>query len=458
MFDQAPGYYDDPEGFWGYWSNTLDGSFSWEKSWPGNSDEHANISSQIDEKVMSVTHAHGKAYMMGLSSLQYKHFKGQHWFRSGDIVFPERMAQILSLADRPEFVQIQTWNDAGESHYIGHLWKEGLTPEILAYANQEEHPHEGWQPLVASFIDAFKNGADASGMRPGNKKQVVGSMWHHEFLTTSECTSDELGKPSGHGAARDTVNWAVVIGDDLVNHSVQVWSGGEMIAKDPLVPGLNYKAVPNVRVGEQVIQVVDAEGVVLAEAGRSTKGISQNAPGLCNYNFQVSEVVVTKEGDVAIRDEEAPDSEPTTTIFSKVTATTIITIVPSATDGAPVDEPTTTVKATSTSTAIVTVDPSAPADSEPVTTVKATSTMTTIVTVDPATPGDSEPTSSITSTVTATTTIIVPASATQDIQDVGGQQTPTPAAPTGGQRGRKGKGRGRGKWRGRGRGRKTQEE
>jgi glucan endo-1,3-alpha-glucosidase len=291
-FDQAEGYYSDPNGFWGYWNDAIDGSFSWESTWPGNSEKHLNATTEKDEAVMRVTHDHDKTYMMGLSSLQYKHFKGQHWFRAGDITFPDRMAQILSLADKPEFVQIQTWNDAGESHYIGHLWKEGLTPEILAYANQEEHPHEGWQPLVASFITAFKTGADASGMRPINNQPAIGAMWHHEFLTTADCFGDELGKPAGHGAALDAVNWAVVIGEDLKDHFVQVWSGGEMIAHDPIVAGLNYKSVPNARVGEQVVQIVDAAGTVLAEAGRSTKGISQNAPGLCNLNFQVSEMTL----------------------------------------------------------------------------------------------------------------------------------------------------------------------
>ncbi|VUC37092.1 unnamed protein product [Clonostachys rosea] len=292
-FDQAEGYYENPEAFWYYWKDTLDGSFSWEQSWPGVTDTQTNVTSEVDAKVLSATHAQGKVYMMGLSSLQYKHYKEDHWFRSGDVVLPERMAQILALSTKPDYVQIQTWNDAGESHYIGSVWSEGLLEETLKYANQEEHPHQGWQPLVASFITAFKNGADASGMRPPAGSNVVGSMWHHEFLLASEsCAGDSLGTPRGYGAAKDRVNWAVVVGEGVSGYSVQVWSGGKLIAKDALNAGLNYKSVPGVNVGEQVVQVVDASGNVIIEGGKSTKGVSQGLPssGICNLNFQVAQL------------------------------------------------------------------------------------------------------------------------------------------------------------------------
>jgi glucan endo-1,3-alpha-glucosidase len=286
MFDQAQGYYTDPESFWAAWTDVLDGCFSWEQSWPGRSESHANVTWDADASVMAVTHSLGKTYMTGLSSLQYKHFQGQHWFRAGDVVLPERMAQILSLADsRPDIVQVQTWNDAGESHYIGTLWSEGLTPEILEYANQDEHPHEGWQSLVASFIRAFKDGADASGMRPQDGSDVTGALWHHEYLTSSGCAN----APDGYGAALDAVNWALVVGEGIEGLVVQVWSGGELILKEPLSVGLNYRSTPNVKTGEQVVEVIDAQGNIVAQGGQATKGISaQDTSGICNLNFQVA--------------------------------------------------------------------------------------------------------------------------------------------------------------------------
>ncbi|KAJ1331844.1 glucan endo-1,3-alpha-glucosidase [Microdochium nivale] len=298
VFDQQniEGYYTDHEAFWATWSAALDGVFSWEQAWPSESSTHQNISSSLDFTLLSAARSRGKAYMSGLSALQYKHFQGNHWYRSGDVVLPERMTQLLSLpaAERPQIVQVQTWNDAGESHYVGPLHPEGLPGDILAYANQEEHPHDGWAPVLQSFTAAWKSGAaSAAEMRPpSGRGPVAGSMWHREFLTSSVCAGTD-GKPGGAGAAVDSVNWAVVLdGEAEGEYFVQVWSGGEMIARDLLMPGLNYKAVGGVKLGEQVVEVVDAAGQKVIRGGESTKGISADPAGsVCTYNVQVAELV-----------------------------------------------------------------------------------------------------------------------------------------------------------------------
>jgi len=249
---------------------------------------------------MYKAHNNGKAYMTGLSTFQYKHWDSNHWYRAGDIVMPEKMTQLLALSSAggqsPDLIQIQSWNDAGEGHYIGPLHQEGLSKKQLAYANQKEHPHEGWQPLFASFIAAWKaNVKDASEMRTpqGSRTCAVGAMWHREFLATSSCAGTDWGKPDGAGAAVDSVNWAVVLNDDDGGpYSVQVYSGDVLIATDALAPGLNYKAVGGVQLGKQVVRVVDGAGNTVLEGGESTKDISADPSGsICAYNLQVAELV-----------------------------------------------------------------------------------------------------------------------------------------------------------------------
>lgn len=303
-FDQVASYYESPDIFWSTWSGALDGVMSWERAWPEVVETHENISSGLDFWILDRAQAAGKDYMAALSTLQYKHIVNDesdaHWFRSGDVVMPERMTQLLSLpvAQRPEFVQIQTWNDAGESHYIGNLHDEGNTDAIKMYANSAEHPHTGWQPIFASFAAAWKTGAaDASQMHPpagwGADKVAVGAMWHREFLATSSCSGTD-GKPRGAGAAVDSVNWAVVLNDvvDAASYSVQVYSGDVLIATDALAPGLNYKAVGGVNLGKQVVRVVDGAGNIVLEGGELTKGITADPAGsVCTYNVQVAELV-----------------------------------------------------------------------------------------------------------------------------------------------------------------------
>ncbi|KAI0470734.1 glycoside hydrolase [Xylariaceae sp. FL0804] len=298
MFDETEGYYDDPAGWQSSgWGDVVDGLFSWETAWPGQSDTQCNVSTAQDEAVMAASG--GKDYMIGLSGLQYKHWSGNNYFRAGEVTLPERMTEILSLGDRPSFVEVQTWNDAGESHYVGPLWAEGLDDSILAYASEEGWSHAGWRPLLASFIAAYTTGVDATGMRPiaassGDDDDVVvaGVMWYRALLTGADCTADTYGPPDGAGAARDAVNWAVVAGEGAAGggYRVQVWSDGVLIRKTTLGAGLNYFSAGGMTTGKQYVEVVDADDNIVISACGAKEVVDTAVDGVCNYNYQVAEL------------------------------------------------------------------------------------------------------------------------------------------------------------------------
>ncbi|KAI1336726.1 glycoside hydrolase [Xylariaceae sp. FL0016] len=288
MFDETSGYYTDISSWTASWGGVVDGLFSWETSWPYSSDTPMNVSTESDEYVMNGIST-DKAYMIGLSSLQFKRWSGFHYYRTGEVNLPQRMTEILALESRPAFVEVQTWNDAGESHYIGHLWSEGLDDDIMAYANQEDYPHTGWQSLITSFITAYKNGADASGMRPPEGSDVIGAFWYRALTVDADCTSDTMGKPGGAGAAQDAVNWAVVVGDGVSGYKVQVWSDSVMIRSTNLDAGLNYFSAPGLKTGSQYVEVVDSDYNIIISA-HGGKDVSSTADGICNYNFQVAEL------------------------------------------------------------------------------------------------------------------------------------------------------------------------
>jgi glucan endo-1,3-alpha-glucosidase len=291
-FDDGLDYYTNFDSWLGAWTSVVDGVFSWETAWPSTSDTASNVSTSEDETIMTSVHNGGKSYMIPLSSLQYKHWSGNHWYRPGEVNLPQRMTEILALDTLPDFVEILTWNDAGESHYISELHTEGLTDDILAYANDDDFPHTGWQSLFSSFITAYKSGGvDASGMRPpAGADSVIGSMWYRTILTTATCAGDDLGKPSGAGAAKDAVNWAIVVNDDVSGAIAQVWSNGVLISKIDLSVGLNYFSAPGMSTGIQYLEVVDANYNILYSA-QGTVDVSAEAGSVCNYNYQVAELV-----------------------------------------------------------------------------------------------------------------------------------------------------------------------
>ncbi|KAI2782674.1 glycoside hydrolase family 71 protein [Daldinia loculata] len=274
-------YYNNPAAFFQSWGDAIDGVFSWETAWPETSETPANVSSVRDEAVKSAADAAGKAYVMGLSSLQYKHCCGDSWYRGGETNLPERMEQILSVS--PEFTEVITWNDAGESHYIGPCWTEGLTEEILQYGNSDTAPHDGWQPLIASFVDAFKAGAtDVSAMKP-RSGAFAGALWYRGVLST--CNGD---KPRGSGAAVDAVNYAVVLPADSSGLSVRVSSGGQVLATQAVRGGLNYNSVVGVTTGAQKIELIDGGGQVIASANGVVDVSNDATNGFCNYNYYVA--------------------------------------------------------------------------------------------------------------------------------------------------------------------------
>lgn len=110
-FDNAANY---PSDFYSTFS-VASGGFGWETAWPEISDGLTNVSDSIDNQMISQAHGASKTYMMPLSTLQFKHIdSSQNWMRIGESTLPVRMGQILQ--DQPDFVEIITWNDAGESH------------------------------------------------------------------------------------------------------------------------------------------------------------------------------------------------------------------------------------------------------------------------------------------------------------------------------------------------------
>ncbi|KAI3319662.1 glycoside hydrolase family 71 protein [Xylariaceae sp. AK1471] len=280
-------YYSQPATFFQNWGGVVDGVFSWETNWPDVSDTPGNnVSSTRDQAVKTAADAAGKTYVMGLSTLQYKHCCGDSWYRDGETTLPERMNQILQLS--PEFTEVITWNDAGESHYIGPSWPETVTEEILQYGNSDTNPHTGWQPLISSFIDAFKSGAsDTSAMVPSNGASFAGAMWYRGNLKSCLNNGGD-GTPRGSGAARDTVVYAVVLPASSQGFQVRVSSGGQVLATQSVAAGLSYNSIEGLKTGAQLLELLNGSGNVVAKANGKADVSDQPTNGFCNFNYYVA--------------------------------------------------------------------------------------------------------------------------------------------------------------------------
>ncbi|KAH6842747.1 mutanase [Chaetomium sp. MPI-CAGE-AT-0009] len=131
-----------------------DGLFSW-AAWPYGAN---NMTTYVDASYLQALGS--KPYMMPVSPWFYTNLPGynKNWAWRGDHLWYDRWQQVLYL--QPEFVQIISWNDFGESHYIGPLDDRQYEAFDIGHAPfnyVEDMPHDGWRIHLPWLIDTYKD-------------------------------------------------------------------------------------------------------------------------------------------------------------------------------------------------------------------------------------------------------------------------------------------------------------
>lgn len=106
--------------------STVDGALNW-MGWPNNGHNRAPDTTTVtveqgDQQYISALA--GKGYIAPASPWFFTHFGpevpySKNWLFPGELLWYQRWNQLLSLG--PRFVEIVSWNDYGESHYVGPL-------------------------------------------------------------------------------------------------------------------------------------------------------------------------------------------------------------------------------------------------------------------------------------------------------------------------------------------------
>lgn len=213
-----------------------------------------------------------------LSSFQFKYLgSGQDWYRIGEDNMPQRMGEVLSL--QPDLVEVLTWNDAGEGHYIGNFFQDQIAGSTIGdYADGFDHT--GWQQLVTPFIKAYKAGATEISQIAASSP--VGSLWYRTLMTSASCSSSIQNYQQG----QDTVNFAVVLPSS--GYTINVYSNSQRIGSFAGTTGLNYNAVPGLQLGNgQMIEILDSAGNTVASATGTKEVLAQSPNSTCNWNYEV---------------------------------------------------------------------------------------------------------------------------------------------------------------------------
>jgi glucan endo-1,3-alpha-glucosidase len=215
----------------------LDGVFNW-NPWPATQDGKVTVSVATDCIFQAAAKHANKLFMMGISPVQWKHRSNtENWYRRGEDNLENRFGQILDL--QPDMVQLQSWNDAGEGHYMGALHPDPL--DNITKAMLEGYDHTGYWQILQPFISAWKNGDRTTGnMHPTEGKAVQGTFWHHTLTVGGTCYDDEIGPSKDiQTAAEDAVSGVVLVPEGKTNLVVVVNVGTKELNRMTLSPGFN---------------------------------------------------------------------------------------------------------------------------------------------------------------------------------------------------------------------------
>ncbi|KAH7105054.1 glycosyl hydrolase family 71-domain-containing protein [Auriculariales sp. MPI-PUGE-AT-0066] len=138
--EQLKSEWQSPDGFMNWWA------------WP--SDTADNLTTTQDLDYQAVVAERTGPYMMGVSPWQFKNLAGQAWIQNSDYLYKYRWEQAINEV-KPDIVELITWNDYGESHYMIDINPiVGLDPDSTKYINGVDHT--AWQVMTKYYISWFK--------------------------------------------------------------------------------------------------------------------------------------------------------------------------------------------------------------------------------------------------------------------------------------------------------------
>lgn len=196
----VPAFFVDPSTFASY--DWLDGVLNWNSAWPmGDYDIEAD---KTDSTYL--TSLGSKTYMSSVSPFFFTHFGPATWnknwiYRSDDWLYCSRWEQLIALRGQSTMTEILTWNDYGESSYLGPI--SGMLP-ITSNQWVDGFDHSGLEALTNYYATAYK-----TGKYPTITKDSL-VMWSRPHPANADASADSVGRPTNWQWTADNL-YAVVL-------------------------------------------------------------------------------------------------------------------------------------------------------------------------------------------------------------------------------------------------------
>ncbi|SJK97883.1 probable alpha-1,3-glucanase/mutanase [Armillaria ostoyae] len=279
--------------------SNLDGALNW-MGWPSDGNNKApqggvDITVTDGDETYLTTVA-DKSLIAPASPWFSTHFGGEvtyskNWVFPGDLLWYQRWNDILTSA--PEYVEIVTWNDYGESHYVAPLSSPHTDDGGSKWVN--DMPHNGWLEMAKPFISAYKAGSTSVSDYIKDDQLIY---WYRPTPRDIDCDSTDTtmgpasntsgnyfnGRPNGWETLADEV---FVVSLLTANGTVTVNSGGTEYSYDAPA-GASAFSVP-MGLGAQAFALTRGGNAVVNDTSLK-EIVSECIYGIYNFNAYVGTV------------------------------------------------------------------------------------------------------------------------------------------------------------------------
>ncbi|KAI1850526.1 hypothetical protein JX266_003808 [Neoarthrinium moseri] len=258
-------------------ASLIDGAFNW-GAWPYSNSK--TLSTDGDTQYKSALG--NKAYMMGVSPYFYTDLPqyNKNWYSTSDTLWFNRWTQALDIL--PDYIEIITWNDYGESSYINNPVTAQIVSGAEGYVNGFDHT--AFRFVLPYFIAAYKAGNTDVAL------PSEGAMaW---YRTTSKSVCGDGGTVWGQGGSASAADGT----DDVISVIALSNSPGADITVS--IGGASQTVKASSTKGKASFYTVSFAGktgdVTVTVGGKSTTGpaISGSCPSSGHVNFNAVSIQI----------------------------------------------------------------------------------------------------------------------------------------------------------------------
>jgi len=208
---------------------SVDGYFNWQ-AWPMNGNVKSTCAADKAFQDGLAYEGKGGPYMMAVSPWQFKDLDNGNgmdaWVAPSDWLFVNRLEAVAQQKIKPDIIELLTWNDWCESHYLRDL--PGNSTSATDYADLDNmkayvdgQDHSPWRIIAKYYISWWKNGKKPTII----EDQVI--FWYRVHQKKAECN---------HGSKR-------IRNSNLVEDAVFAWATVTEESKISMTlgPNVTYK-------------------------------------------------------------------------------------------------------------------------------------------------------------------------------------------------------------------------